>query len=509
MAGIRARRGPDRPDQEVAITRRSLGRRGLFLLILSVVGAILMLTYLPDRFRFDRSFAGAAMILQREVPGVDGYSIIMEGPALPGGEILLVDLSAEWQNLEQILEINKTVILTGVAPYSAEELASLLDFYHVYVGYMEFDERGDFVREALRARTYTSLVFRVHRLEGKEYVNYNELSAAVLRYVRAVRERRVDAVLFEEPVQEGTAFGYEELVLKTKEALQEVSLLSEELRSPSVSVSSWSPVSYIVSFTLIAAWNLTFALGYLVIAIISPWLSLPYLAILGQISIFFVVRGLVKDSGIRAVLKGVTLFFGLAVLLGVSINAQMTSPAYQNGVELFRGVKLSLIALPLFVFLRGFFRAYKQRTTRLDLLLLGGFAAVIAVYVIRSGNFAPVASFERSLRDSLDNILLVRPRFKELFAYPFLFFTLYKGFRHRGRLGSAIPAIGMIAIASVVNTFCHAVSPMWTGLLRSFYGLAMGSAIGLVVLILARSTGTRLEAESSQKAEVSAEQEQG
>ncbi|HAA85935.1 MAG TPA: hypothetical protein DCE14_06280 [Kosmotogaceae bacterium] len=508
MAGIRARPGPDRPDQEVAITRRSLGRRGLYVLILSIVGAVLMLTYLPDRFRFDRNFAGAAIILQREVPGVNGYSMITEGPALPGSEILFVDLSTEWQNLEQILQINKTVILTGVAPYSAEELASLLDFYHVYAGYLEFDERGDFVREALRARTYTSLVFRVHRLEGKEYVNYDELSAAVLRYVRAVRERRVDAVLFEEPVNEGTAFDYEELVLRTIEALQESSLLSEELRSPSVRVSSWSPVSYIVSFVLIAAWNLTFALGYLVIALISPWLSLPYLAILGQISIFFVVRGLVRDSGIRAVLKGVALFFGLSVLLGVSINAQMSSPAYQNGVELFRGVKLSLVALPLFVFLRGFFRAYRQRTTRLDLLLLGGFIVVIVAYVIRSGNFAPVASFERSLRDGLDSILLVRPRFKELFAYPFLLFTLYKGFRHKGRLGSAIPAIGMIAVASVVNTFCHAVSPIWTGLLRSIYGLAMGSAIGLGILILARSTGAHSETETSPNEEIAAEREQ-
>ncbi len=507
MAGIRARPGSDRPNEEVSLRRRSPGRRASLLILLAILAALLLVTYLPDRFRFDQNYSRAAIILERDVDGIDGYSLVKDSPSLPEGEILLLDLSTDWQNLDAILEFNKTVILTGVAPYSTIELAEKLDFYHVYAGYLEFDERGDYAREVLGAREYSALVFRVHRLEGKEYVNYQDLSAAVLRYVRAVRERRVDAILFEEPTDEEVAFGYEALVLETHKALHDASLLTDELRSPSVNVSSWAMVGYLTSFMLIAAWNLVFALGYVVIALISPWLSLPYLAVLGQVSIFLVVRRLVKDTSVKAAFKGIMLLFGLSLLLGLSINAQMSSPDYQNGVQIFRGVKLSLVALPLFVFLRGFFRAPRRKFARFDYVLLVGFAVVIAAYLIRSGNFAPVAAFERNLRDSLDRLLLVRPRFKEIFAYPFLFYSFYRGFRHGGRLGSAIPAIGTIAVASTVNTFCHAVSPIWTGLLRSLYGLVLGTVVALIVILFVRSRETTPETEAAKEPEAPAEQE--
>jgi len=86
------------------------------------------------------------------------------------------------------------------------------------------------------------------------------------------------------------------------------------------------------------------------------------------------------------------------------------------------------------------------------------------------------------LRDFLDNLLVVRPRFKELFAYPLLALLLHFSFDIKGKLGPIIASGGSLVIVSIVNTFCHATVPLWTGLVRSLYGLGFGTVISLLVI---------------------------
>lgn len=291
---------------------------------------------------------------------------------------------------------------------------------------------------------------------------------------------------------------YSQLVKSVKAELEKEKLLGEEIVPVLYDVANSKILARTTGFFAIASWNPFLAIGYLIVLLISSTLSLTYLAVVGEIALFVVIIRL--SSRIRSVFITVLLFFLASLGLGLAINAQMTSPAYQNGIELFRGVKLSLIALPAIIFFLGFFRRREKKLNITDMLLL--VLAVLAgiYYLLRSGNYSFVLSVERTLRDILDKYLVVRPRFKELIGYPFLIFAANTGFTNTGKLGAVLPTLGSVAFVSVVNTFCHATAPLWTILLRSVYGFIFGSAIGFVFLFISKFSKKRLS-ESSEEIE--------
>jgi len=142
----------------------------------------------------------------------------------------------------------------------------------------------------------------------------------------------------------------------------------------------------------------------------------------------------------------------------------------------FRGVKLSLVSLPLFIFFKGLYKERKNWRKFLPFLFI--LIPVGIYYILRSGNFGWVSSFERNFRDFLESILWVRPRFKEILAFPF-FLTLKHFEKYRWFF--IVEAFGSIALVSMFNTFCHIKAPIFVSLYRTV--LSLGISIPLAFII--------------------------
>ncbi|MBN2219444.1 MAG: hypothetical protein JW697_04125 [Kosmotogaceae bacterium] len=441
------------------------------------MGLLLSLLYVPWRVSLDSNYNRAALVTEKKVDGIPSKQLIyvddLAGIPELGSAVVFVDLRDDWNRLEEILGLQIPVILTGVSPYPISELASILDSHCAYTGYMEFDERGQYVLDVLKARDNKSLVFRVHNLKNKEYPNY-DIDGAVTRYIRSVRERSVDALLFLTPTVD---FNYDELVRKSYEELSKQGLISAEITSPRAGSSRFKLLSALFIFVLILSISPLAAVGITVVFLLFPTFGLPLAVVAGEFAIYRRLSSL--NTG---VLKGFLLFFSLSVFLGISINASMVGAQFQNGLELFRGVKVSLVALPGWLFVTGFVKSVSRKISKSDLLVVALAGITAGYYILRSGNFSFVLDSERMVRDYLDNLLLVRPRFKELLAYPLLAILIHFSFDIKGKLGPIIASGGSLVIVSIVNTFCHATVPLWTDLVRSLYGLGFGTVISLVII---------------------------
>ncbi|HQN60533.1 DUF5693 family protein [Mesotoga prima] len=455
------------------------------VIVVFVVGLLMSLLYIPWRVSLDSNYNRAALVTEKKVDGVPSKQLIYVDNLAEiselGSAVIFMDLRDDWNRLEEILDLQVPVILTGVSPYPVSELASILDSHCAYTGYMEFDERGQYVLDVLKARDNKSLVFRVHNLKKKEYPNY-DIDRAVTRYIRSVRERSVDALLFLTPPVD---FDYDELVHKSYEELNEQDLISDEITSPRTGSSRFKLLSALFIFVLILSVSPLGAAGITVVFLLFPTIGLPLAAIAGEFAIYRRLSSL--DTG---VFRGLLLFFSLSVFLGISINASMVGVEFQNGLELFRGVKVSLVALPGWLFVTGFMKSVSRKISKGDLLVFVFAGIAAGYYILRSGNFSFVLDSERMVRDYLDNLLLVRPRFKELLAYPLLAILIHFSFNIKGKLAPVIASGGSLVIVSIVNTFCHATVPLWTGLLRSLYGLLFGTVVSMILITFVKKYNT-------------------
>ena len=108
-----------------------------------------------------------------------------------------------------------------------------------------------------------------------------------------------------------------------------------------------------------------------------------------------------------------------------------------------------------------------------------------AYWLIRTGNIVPEAAptWELKLRELLERMLVVRPRFKEAFiGHPMLMLAF--GLRALGMRRASIPLllVGFIGQLSMLNTFTHVHTPLCVSLLRTAHGLWIGWLIGSLAL---------------------------
>ena len=123
----------------------------------------------------------------------------------------------------------------------------------------------------------------------------------------------------------------------------------------------------------------------------------------------------------------------------------------------------------------GLFMRRQINAAVLVLLLL-----VAGVYVVRSGN-TKISAFETYLRNLLSDILIARPRTKEiLIGFPaFMGFVYFS--KNKNTLFKGVCAMGTaVLLASQVNTFCHSFASAGSMCLRFLNGVW----IGILVLIL-------------------------
>lgn len=176
-------------------------------------------------------------------------------------------------------------------------------------------------------------------------------------------------------------------------------------------------------------------------------------------------------------------------LAGVVFLAALGStPQSVLGLEPFRGVSLTLVVPPLLVAVSFLPAAYKPALRALynHPLKLGEVAvallglAVVGLAVLRRGNDAApsiVPEWELQLRAFLQDVM-VRPRFKEIFAHalaPVALLLPWPTWLKNGLL--VLVAVGM---GSILNTFSHYHTPLSISFFRVLNGLLIGLAVGLV-----------------------------
>ncbi|MGE0492619.1 MAG: DUF5693 family protein [Vulcanimicrobiota bacterium] len=199
-------------------------------------------------------------------------------------------------------------------------------------------------------------------------------------------------------------------------------------------------------------------------------------------------------------LKGCTALLwrtSLVSLAGALLAASLLyEPTFWLGLDRFRGVKLLTLGVPLLAALvvlvgkgrRARLRALLDSPLKVwHLLAMGGGAVLGVLYLLRTGNDSAgtATESERVLRVVLDQLLGVRPRFKEfLLAHPAMVLTPalgWLGMRDFLALGVMLGAVGQVGM---IDTFAHIHTPLVVSLVRSLLGLVLGWLLGLIGVVV-------------------------
>ena len=231
-------------------------------------------------------------------------------------------------------------------------------------------------------------------------------------------------------------------------------------------------------------------------------------------------------------LIGYCVVMGIAAILvsfGSSILATsaLSELSYLAEIDLYRGVKLMQL-IPIGFFGLGYLlvfayeetgakravlanigeRGEKGRVQKLWHYLLevldrpmklSWFVAVVVIavacvcglgvgvyYIMRTGNSMNVSETELQFRNLLENLLIARPRTKELLiGWPCLLLFIWSLRRHLNFL-PLVFGLGMsIGLVSIVNTFLHIRTPFLLSLLRTGWGILFGFILGMIAVLVA------------------------
>jgi len=183
---------------------------------------------------------------------------------------------------------------------------------------------------------------------------------------------------------------------------------------------------------------------------------------------------------------------------GLLLTALLGDIRFVLELTLFRGIKVALVA-PSVLVLAALAWQYRRvlvgRWVRSPVqvwhvVIATAVAAGLTLMLVRSGQDASVllvSGLELKARTVLERLLVARPRFKEfLFGWPLLVlahFALQRGARG---LGYGLIVLGLIAPASLVNSFAHLHTPFWLSVLRGLNGLWIGALLGAAGLYVVR-----------------------
>lgn len=281
--------------------------------------------------------------------------------------------------------------------------------------------------------------------------------------------------------------------------------------APSTLLRGWSALGVLAALLLLAArmragWGLASALGLVLLSVAAAgpgWYAVALLAAL----VFPVLGFVMWRSSPLDLLKATALsLLGAALLVAVGSDRETLL-----AIKPFAGVGATLVippALFLFAFaldhasLAMWLRRVWTTEVRFAHVLLGLAAlAAVALVVLRRGNdpVIGVSEIELALRQLLGEHF-ARPRFKELFGHPLALLALGSSLALAGvgLKGGNTPAVlpawlcgcllvgGVIAQASILNSFSHYHTPLLVSLERSIVALVVGIVIGAALLVVLR-----------------------
>ncbi len=302
------------------------------------------------------------------------------------------------------------------------------------------------------------LTYRAHSIASNEYKDLSR-GQEKARWVRAIRERTCRFAL----VRSSPEDSFESYLDRLASVRQLIESQGLQL--------AWPKARWTWSVPGLLEQRLS-ALLALLAAIATPIVALRY--------------GLQKNPWVSF------LSITLLCLAGASIVSILAdNPLTRLQVVPFRGVKAAFLIswAGCFALLWGKDEAQTflhQPLRRADALMLMLLAGVGGYFLMRTGNVGASWTLggEQTLRNTLEQLLVARPRFKEfVIGYPLLLLGLHF---QRARWGKLFIGLGMMGPISMVNTFCHLHSPLSLAYLRSANGILLGSLVGSSLLLLRR-----------------------
>ncbi|UMZ75087.1 DUF5693 family protein [Natranaerofaba carboxydovora] len=405
-----------------------------------------------------------------------------------------------------------TIIFSGEEivgyPDEIEALASFLMENQIKFGYIEpFVATQDGSDMLAQNMNYNNMV-RVHSTRDAT-LDSLEIDGALRQFTRAVEERNV-RVLYLKPFEEG------------EETLHFLNDLTANLQDSGYYLGSSSPFEFIGGMTLLrylimvslTAYisfysgnfnkklpiplfvagmllllttytlkiNLIYALAAFAIAVLTPVWLLNY-----------IYNSNSRDQSY----KNTLLLFGFSMLIallgGVTLQGVLLDSSYLLQVNMFRGVRLALILPFVIGFIYLFYLQYKNidklmksfyklfnSPILLKHIILGLLViSVVGVFLTRAGNdpLIAVSDFEIEVRNYLESIFQIRPRFKSfLFGYPLLFIGIYLTLKDKKYIWLVL--IGLMGPINTINSFAHVHTPIMVSFAREIFGAALGLILG-------------------------------
>ncbi len=182
--------------------------------------------------------------------------------------------------------------------------------------------------------------------------------------------------------------------------------------------------------------------------------------------------------------KNYLFFLSIIILSGIFISMVIFNKAAYINSAFISLVKINLLIPFISVYFAVPGEIKKNFLNRIirykDLFIIAVSAAFILLLLIRSGNYNMfVSTAELKFRSFLESGLIVRPRFKEMFFYPFLFILFFNKTSFIKENYIFLYGLSLVAVTSTFNSFLHIHTPIIITLVRTFYGILIGSIIGM------------------------------
>jgi len=260
----------------------------------------------------------------------------------------------------------------------------------------------------------------------------------------------------------------------------------------------WTALFFCIAL-LIVHWEGSAAWG----GKIAAWLIATVVPVL-SLMLFLPPTPVPENKWADGLWKSMKEFFTIMLwnlMAGLTIAVLLYHPAFIQRFDGFMGVKAAYLIPLLFIGIYLFPNVTDKNWWRIRfdrehwVWTVGAGVAIIfllAILLIRSGNtsWLPITAWETELREGLERLLGVRPRFKEfLIGHPCLLIGLF-GRRLPGQFSRIWPdiciVIGLVGQLSLINTFCHIHIPLVLSLLRTWHGLWLGLLLGSGATFLLR-----------------------
>ena len=338
---------------------------------------------------------------------------------------------------------------------------------------------------------------------NQDWLNTLEPEVVVGKYVLATNERGA-RLLYVRPYTEETVGDMvqntESLVRGLRTSLEAEGYSVGEVRRLEYDtiplLRALSAVGIVAGLVLLAfmypgVWGIVVSVAVLSLGILAGGLDWDALALAAALAFPVLGYGLLPEKLTSLGLATLISLAGAVLLAAVGSDREA-----MLAITPFAGVAATLVVPPaLFLFhyalryrppakwITDFWR-YPVRLGDVAIVFIG--LAALAVVLLRRGNFPIIGASgaELGLRELLSEYF-ARPRFKELLGHPLAVLALTNSGWAAWLRGLLLTG-GVVAQASIINSFSHYHTPLLVSLERTLVALALGLVIGLLLTPLAR-----------------------